>query len=174
MATITARATTVWKRDNFGRFAAECEKAATRTVQQTIKRGERTSRAMAPAGKARWRYAGRPGYIPLKRSIGSRMLTATSGEWYSTAPHALHVEFGTGARTQPAKAVFTWHNGWFYWNNPAFGPKGSGKPYENWTPGAGAWIKHPGINAQPFLEPAYRRVVLGGEMMRIAKKEFPG
>lgn len=170
---IVARTQFVFKRNRLGEFAASCERAAERTVQKTIESGARTSRALAPAGKERWRYDNRPGYVPLKRSIKTRMIGPVKGMWFSTAPHALYVEEGTGAHVIRGKLKFSWQDGFFYWNNPKFGPVGSGKPYENWSPGLGAWVFHPGTTAQPFLRPAYERVARR-QMMEIAKSEFPG
>lgn len=169
---IVARSRVVAERDNFGRFKEACRDAAHDTVKRTVELGAKTSRSMAPAGKARFRYANRPGYIPLKRSIKTSV-SGNTGYWYSIAPHAMFVEFGTGAHTIMGRLRFTWSGGTFFWANPKFGPVGSGLPYENWTEGQGAWVRHPGTQAQPFLRPAYERVVKR-QMMDIARSEFPG
>lgn len=174
MGTIAyAQTKCIFERNKMGEFAAKCELAAERTVKKSIELGARTSRSMAPSGKSRWRYDNRPGYVPLKRSIKTRMIGKNKGYWYSIAPHAMHVEFGTAAHLIEGKLMFTWSGGTFYWNNKQFGPVGSGKPYENWTPVRGAWVRHPGTNAQPFLRPAYTKVVKR-QAMEIAKREFPG
>lgn len=172
-AAVTVKSRVVFERNNFGQFAAACEKAAEETVRKTIERGARTSRNLAPAGSERWRYSDRPGYVPLKRSIRTRMVGKTKGYWYSIAPHAMYVEEGTNAHIIRGKLKFAWNGDVFYWNNYAFGPVGSGKKYENWTKTGGAWVRHPGTSAQPFMRPAYERVVRG-QMMEIAKREFPG
>ena len=100
------------------------------------------------------------------------MLSATSGEWYSIAPHAMFVEFGTAAHVIKGKLHFYWKGGTFIWDDPHFGPVGSGKPYENWDE-SGAWVFHPGTGAQPFLRPSYDRVAKR-QMMQIAKEYYPG
>lgn len=173
-AIVTAKSRTIFKRSSFGRFAAECDVAATKTVEDTIKLGAATSRSMAPAsGYNVASYSKKPGYVPLRRSIRTRMRGATSGEWYSIAPHALFIELGTAGSTRHmGKARFYWKGGLFVWNRPEFGPIGSGKDYENWD-ATGVWIRHPGNNANPFLEPAYDRVVKR-QMLDIAKHNYPG
>lgn len=173
MATITASTKAVYYRGNMGRFATTLDKAASDTVRDLIELGARTSRGMAPAGKNRHQYAARPGYVPLKRSIRTSSVgTGKRGWWYSIAPHAQYVEEGTSAHVIKGKLRFTWKGGKFFWNNPKFGPVGSGKPYENWD-SSGAWVYHPGTGAQPFLEPAYKKVVRR-QAMDIAKKNYPG
>lgn len=173
---ITATSRFVFERNSLGRFAAECNRAAERTVQRTIELGARTSRAMAPAGKNRELYSKRPGYIPLKRSIKTTR-SGTRGYWFSIAPHAMFVEKGTAPHVIHGRLYFPWRGGTFVWNDFHFGPVGSGKLYENWDASrgsrGGAWVFHPGTNAQPFLEPAYNKVVKK-QMMDIAKQEFPG
>lgn len=171
-AKIVAESRMIFKRNRFGQFADECDKAATETVKEMIHRGARTSRTLAPVGKEPWRYNRRHGYVPLKRSIRSRMTSATSGQWYSIAPHALYVELGTSAHRIQGHLKFSWQDGWFYWNNPMFGPVGSGKPYENWDE-SGAWVRHPGTRAQPFLRPAYDQVVKR-QMLEVAREKYPG
>lgn len=160
---VTARSKTIIARDNFGRFADACDRAAIETVNETVKEGARVARAMAPAGKNRHRYAARPGYVPLKRSIRHRAM-GTRGYWYSVAPHALHVEFGTSAHLIYGKLRFFWKGGYFFWNNPAY----PGNQDEG-----GAWVRHPGTSAQPYLRPSYEAVARR-RMMQIAKDKYPG
>jgi hypothetical protein len=172
MAAITAKSRVVFERNRFGQFAAACDEAAERTVQRTVDSGARTSRALAPSsGKNVASYSKRPGYVPLKRSIRTHV-AGTRGYWYSIAPHALFVEEGTSAHLIKGYLNFYWKGGHFVWNNPEFGPVGSGKPYENWDE-SGAWVRHPGTGAQPFLRPAYERVAKR-QMMEIAREEYPG
>lgn len=163
MATITAKSNVVFERNRFGQFATRCERAAHETVKETVERGARTSRALAPVGGERKvNYSRRPGYVPLRRSIKT-FVGGNYGYWYSIAPHALFVEEGTSAHPISGKLVFRWGARLFYWNNPHF---------NNWDEN-GVTIMHPGTGAQPFLRPAYERVVRR-QMMSIAKEKFPG
>lgn len=189
-ATIYAKTKIVIDRDLFGQFSKRCDRAASETVQDLIDLGARTSRGMAPAGKHRERYAGRPGYIPLKKSIRTtRVGTGKRGQWFSIAPHAMFVEKDTNPHWIKGKLSFYWKKGKFVWENYEFGPRrpGSGPPghsgspsasgstaaYKNWDFAGGAWVWHPGTNAQPFLEPAYDRVVRR-QAMEIAARHYPG
>lgn len=172
MAEIVATSKMVFERNRIGQFAEACERAAESTMRRTVAEGARMSREFAPTGHNRARYAARPGYVPLKRSIKTHFEGRHRGYWYSIAPHAKYVEEGTSAHIIKGKLRFFWGGGYWYWNNPMFGPVGSGKPYENWDE-SGGWVRHPGTHAQPFLMPAYKYVV-GRQMMRIAKEEFPG
>jgi hypothetical protein len=105
----------------------------------------------------------RPGYVPLAQSIRTRKtINGSQGYWYSVAPHAGFVEEGTRPHQIEGKMYFYWKGGWFYWNNPE---------YSNWDEN-GAWVMHPGTDAQPFLRPAYERLVRGGGMQRILREEF--
>lgn len=172
MATITVRSNFVVARDNTGRFLAGVDRRARKTVERGVERGARYSRQLAPRGKNRHRYDSRPGYVPLKNSIRTRVsISGTQGYWYSIAPHAKYVEFGTDPHLIEGKLVFWWRGGLFWWDNYRYGPVGSGKPYENWVEGQGAWVYHPGTKAQPFMRPAYERLRLGG-MQEILREEF--
>jgi len=97
-------------------------------------------------------------------------IAGNQGYWYSIAPHSDFVEHGTEAHLISGKLKFWWRGGFFYWNNPRYGPVGSGKSYENWTRAGGAWVFHPGTKAQPFLRPAYDRMRV--EMNVIVKQEY--
>lgn len=169
---------TILKRNNFGQFAAKCDKAAEGTITEILNRGARTSRSMAPSGP-KGSYTKKPGYIPLKRSIRIIRQGPTRGYWESTAPHAMHVEFGTSAHPISGKLRFWWdaRGRWFNWNDPRFGPAedwiGGTPKHVNWTRSEGVRIEHPGTKAQPFLRPAYERVVRR-QMMDIAKDHYPG
>jgi hypothetical protein len=173
MAQITARTDVVFARDTLGQFLRGVEARERRVIEKGIERGARYSRALAPAGKNRSTYANRPGYVPLKQSIRTRMsINGNQGYWYSIAPHAGYVEEGTAPHLIEGKLYFWWRGGRFYWNNPRYGPVGSGKQFENWTEEGGAWVRHPGTNAQPFLRPAYERLARGGGMQEILRQEF--
>jgi hypothetical protein len=168
VAEIKAKSRVVMARDNFGRFAARCDEAAVATVARTVKEGEEAARALAPVGKASGR---KKGDIPLRRSMRSTS-EGTRGYWYSISQHALYVELGTSPHIIKGRLHFFWKGGEFVWNNPHFGPVGSGRLYENWDE-SGAWVFHPGTRAQPFLRPSYDQVARH-RMMQIAKEEFPG
>lgn len=166
MATVVrARSKAVYARSSFGEFARECEAAADRTALKTAQAGARASRQLAPVGAKR---DGRPGHVPLKKSIKSRMTGKARAEWYSVSKHALFVEFGTGPHFIIGKMSFDWSNAgtFFYWNNPKY-------YHYNWDETNGAVIRHPGAGAQPFLLPAYE-MVARRKAMAIAKQEFPG
>lgn len=164
MAAVTARSKVVYTR-NFGKFARECEVAASKTADEVAKEGAKASRKMAPVGAKRDR---RPGHTPLKRSIKVRKTGKARAEWYSTSAHALHVEFGTAPHFIIGNSVFFWENkgGWFVWNNPRY-------HHWNWDEINGVVIDHPGAKAQPFLIPAYDAVAKR-KAMSIAKRNFPG
>lgn len=165
---IVARSNVVAERNNIGRFISKMEAAATRTVEETIREGAHASTALAPIGKKPNRHG-----IKLKNSIETRMINATQGEWYSTAPHALHVEFGTEPHMIFGKLGFFWDKAGrrWVWNHPAFGPDGSRPGFTNWNPAQGSRVSHPGTQAQPFLRPAYEAVVRR-QMMQIAKRNY--
>ncbi len=156
-------------RDDWGRFTRRCVEASESTVKALVETGAKTSRALAPVGKNRAAYARRPGYVPLNKSIKT-FTQGNMGYWYSIAPHALYVELGTDPHWITGKLYFLWKGGFFFWNNPKYGPVGSGRNYENWDD-SGAWVWHPGTNAQPFLAPAYDRVVRR-QAREIMKREF--
>lgn len=170
---IDVHANVVLERDRFGRFAAACSDAARRTVEKTIKEGAKRSRELAPRGRASGRHKGE---APLHRTIRWKMTTRTAGIWYAGSRHGLFVEKGTSSHPITGKLTFYWDGGYFYWDNPRYGPIETAGPNEfaNWSEADGvAWVRHPGTNARPFLRPAYEEVVRG-QMMRIAKREFPG
>ncbi len=166
--TITAQSKVVFEnRNRFGQFAKKLEAAAHNSVEDAVKLGARTSREMAPTGgKSRASYAKKPGYIPLKSSIRTHV-SGNRGFWYSIAPHAPYVENDTAPHKIDGPLVFFWPpspgnpRGWFVWSKPGF---------DNYTP-KGAYVNHPGTKAQPFLEPAYTRVVRR-QMQRILRDNF--
>jgi hypothetical protein len=175
MATIHARTETIFARDTLGQFLKGVEARQHRVIEKGVERGARYSRQLAPRGKpsSRKTYANRPGYVPLKNSIRTRIsINGNQGYWYSIAPHAGYVEEGTAPHIIQGQLVFWWRGGFFYWDNYRYGPVGSGKQYENWTEEGGAWVRHPGTEAQPFLRPAYERLTRGGGMQEILREEF--
>lgn len=135
-----------------------------------MKDGARESRRIAPRGA---RKDPRPGHTPLHLSIRWKV-EGMRGYWYSTSEHALPQELGSKPHMIVGKVKFFWLNSgeWFVWNHPKFGPRGSGKPYENWDEAGGATIRHPGNKAQAFLEPAFDRVARSGGTIRRVKASY--
>lgn len=157
----------ILRRNAFGQFTRKLENAAHDAVEEAVERGARMSRQLAPTGgKSRASYAKRPGYVPLKRSIRTHV-SGNRGYWYSVAPHARFVEEGTRPHRIEGELVFYWPpspgnpKGWFVWSKEGF---------DNYTP-RGAYVNHPGTEAQPFLRPAYERVVKR-QMSEILREKF--
>lgn len=140
MATVTTR---VYYRDSFLQFSAACRAAATASVKAAIEMGADISRGLAPVRTGQ-----------LASTIQVRMISATEGEWFADAPHALHVEFGTRAHDQPGNVSFFWE-----------------EQGRMWEPGTNT-ISHPGTSAQPYLRPAKEAVE--GALMVILKANYPG
>ena len=136
-------------RDDKGRFRAACSAAAARTIKEAIEEGAALSRANAPVGH---KLDART--VPLKDSIVAVQDSRISGHWYSFARHALPVEFGSRAHEITGDVKFYWEYASRWW-----------KPSDN-------IINLPGIDAQPFLRPAYDAVM--SRILRIAKKHYPG
>lgn len=165
---IHAATNVIFVRNEFGQFARRLENNAHDVVGEAVERGARASRRLAPSGNAHNRktYARRPGYVPLKKSIRTHV-AGNRGFWYSEAPHAMFVEKGTKAHRIEGELVFFWPpspgnpKGWFVWSKDGF---------DNYTP-KGAYVNHPGTEAQPFLEPAYQRVVRR-QMNEILREKF--
>lgn len=147
-------------RNGIGRFIAECEMAATRTVEDAIDEGARLSREMAPAG-----VKPDPRTPPLKASIFTHMQGRTSGYWGSNARHALPVETGARRHPIPANVKFYWDKVHRMWMIPEVYFRVTGYP------GADP-IDHPGNPAQPFLKPAYKIVMRN--IMAHARRNYPG
>jgi hypothetical protein len=144
-----AVSTRVIARNDMGQFIAACERAATETVREAIKDGERAAKQYAPRGSKR-----DPRTVTLREGMYSRMLGATSGEFGCIARHALDQEFGAGPHPITGRVSFWWD---------AMG--------RAWTPGSNM-IQHPGNPAQPYLRPAYALVM--ARVMRIAAAKYPG
>lgn len=141
-------------RNSLGQFRRACEEAAEETIEETVSRGARLSRAYAPEG-----HQDDPRTLPLKAAIDSEVLSRTSGHWYCFARHALPVEFGAG----PHGIV---GNPWlyFYWESAG----------RQWIPGASGrpdMVMHPGNYAQPYLRPAYEDMM--SIVLAIARQHYP-
>jgi len=142
-------------RSRMGQFIRDCEQAAEATAKDLVKEGASLSRRMAPVGTRHDRRS-----IPIRQSIDWKMLSRTSGVWFSTAAHALHQEFGTGPH--PIIGNPFMH---FFWENEG----------RWWMPGLLGEpdiINHPGHGPQPFLRPAYERI--SAKAMRVARRHYPG
>lgn len=136
-------------RNNMGRFIADCEGAATRTVEKAITQGEALSKTMAPTGtKHDFRT------VTLREGMFKEMLGRTSGRWGCAARHALAIELGAGPHPISGRVKFFWDNEGRWW-----------------TPGDNV-INHPGNDAQPFLRPAYQEIAR--RLPSIAAEEYPG
>lgn len=167
IGSVKASTHVILERNRFGQFARRLEDAAHDSVSEAVERGARMSRQLAPSGGAsRASYAKRPGYVPLKRSIRTHV-AGNRGYWYSVAPHAKFVEEGTKPHRIEGELVFYWPpspgnpRGWFVWDKEGF---------NNYTP-KGAYVNHPGTQPQPFLAPAYERVVRR-QMSEIVRSNF--
>lgn len=147
-------------RNGIGQFRVACERAAERTIKRAVNDGAELSRSFAPVGPKHDERT-----IPLAASIKARMTGSTSGEWYSTARHALPQEFGAGPHVIAGNPHLR-----FFW-------EAAGRmfvPAEEFyhQPGLVSIVNHPGNPASPFLRPAYNQVM--GRIMAIARAEFPG
>lgn len=134
-------------RDSMGRFIRECDEAATETVKETLKHGERVARAKAPRGKKP-----DPRTSKLARSIRGYMLSDREGVIVADARHALAQEFGAGPH--PITGDLS-----FYWERE-----------QTWF--RGDRVNHPGNPAHPYLRPAYASMMR--KIMIIAAEKYPG
>lgn len=147
-------------RDDFGRFIAACQEAATQTVQEAIEEGAQLSREMAPVGTEP-----DPRTIPLKASISSEMLSATSGQWKAEARHAMAQEFGAGPHVITGSPYLSFH-----WE--AEGRRWIPASVFYNQPGLIDVVNHPGNPAQPYLRPAYK--IIAAKLAQIAAAKYPG
>ena len=141
-------------RNGLGQFIKECEVAGGLTVQDMVDMGAAESRRQAPVGHKHDRRS-----IPLRESIHSEMTGRTSGRWVATARHAMFVEKGTG----PHEIVSSHFS--FFWENAG----------RMWIPGLFQTpdiINHPGTPAEPYLEPAYHKVM--ARWRALARRHYPG
>jgi hypothetical protein len=142
-------------RNNFGRFIADIEGAATATVKEAAEKGESIAQGLAPVG-------GKvdPRTAPIHASFFTQVISRTSAIWGNTARHALHQEFGTGPHTITGSPYlhFFWQEAGRWWVPGLFGPQDV--------------VNHPGHGEQPYLRPSYRAV--SKMLLDIAKKHYPG
>lgn len=145
----------VHARNTLGQFIREVEAAGTMTVKELIEIGAEESRRQAPVGVKHDLRT-----IPLKDSIMTMMTGRSRGKWFSVARHALYVEKGTKPHEIPGNPFlrFFWENEGRMWIPGLFG-----------TPDV---VHHPGAKAQPFLEPALKKVM--HVWREVAKRRYPG
>jgi hypothetical protein len=142
-------------RDGIGRFIAECEAAASRTVDDILDEGVELSRQMAPVGSKP-----DPRTVSLREGFFVQKLGRTAGVWGNFARHALAIEKGARPHTIEGRPFMR-----FYWEEAR----------RMWIPGLFGEqdiINHPGNDAQPYLRPAYRTVM--NRAMDIARRHYPG
>lgn len=147
-------------RNGIGRFIAECEAAATRSVEKALDEGVKLSKGFAPVGTKHDKRT-----PPLHAAFYTTMLGRTSGVWGNFARHALPIEKGAVPhiiRGNPALS--------FYWEAAGRWWVPASEFYHQ--PGLADVINHPGNAAQPYLRPAYTIVMR--RMMDIMKQEYPG
>lgn len=135
-------------RNNLGRFIADCEGAATRTVKRAVEEGEALSKELAPTGVKHDHRT-----VTLREGMFSEVLSRTSGRWGCAARHALAIELGAGPHPISGRVKFFWEEEGRWW-----------------TPGDNT-INHPGNAAQPYLRPAYK--VIARRAIEIAAEEYP-
>ena len=136
-------------RDSIGRFIAECERAATESIEDIIKDGESLAKDFAPVG-----HKADPRTVTLRQGMFHRMLSATSGEFGCRARHALPIELSAVPHEITGQVSFFWD--------------AMGRP---WVPGKNM-IHHPGNAAQPYLRPAY--AIVSGRAISIMRRHYPG
>jgi hypothetical protein len=142
-------------RNSFGQFISECEAAGQKTVDAVLEEIVEEARERAPIG-----YKSDPRTVTLRDGFFIQKLGRTSGVIGNFARHALAIE--KGARPHPIVGQPTMK---FYWEAER----------RMWIPGLFGKpdvINHPGNDAQPFMEPAYRAVMR--RAMNVAKRYYPG
>lgn len=132
-------------RDEFGRFRAALDEAATKTVRETADDLERLARKHAPSGPGRSDYGRRP---KLKPSIEVQELSSRSARVGSNAGHAKPQEEGAGAHVIEQTVVSR-----------------AGNEYER-------HINHPGNAGRHYLADAVREIM--PYYWRHLKENYPG
>jgi hypothetical protein len=146
-----AQTQTVFLRNRMGQFIKKCEKAAEDTARLTAELGARTATEFAP------KKSGHLASTIEGHAEGNR------GSWSVSASYWPYVEFDTAPHIIYGKLVFPYKGGLFVWDNPH---------YPNNQDAGGAWVNHPGTDAQPFMIPSYE--VVSKTMMDIARLQYPG
>ena len=146
-------------RSAIGRFIEDCSRAAHETVREMVEEGAQLSRDMAPVGV---KHDSRT--LPLAQSIVPQMFSRTSGGWVATARHSLAQELGARPHTIEGNPDLS-----FFWEERGrrFIPA---QDYYG-RPGMVTVVNHPGNPPQPYLRPAYERIMV--RWSRIAKRYYP-
>lgn len=148
--TLTSQA--IMERDEFGRFVARIRSGGEALMEQLATDLEGRARRYAPIRSGR-----------LRRSIHALVMNGyREVRVVSDVPYAKYMEEGTGPHLiRGVRANFRFDNNsrYFTWYNYRFGPYGSGKEYENWSPATGATVRHPGTRAHFFFKRAYRETM---------------
>lgn len=140
-------------RDNFGRFIADIDGAATKTVEDSLNVGIRAARRAAPSRTGR-----------LKGSFVAAVLSRTSGVFLNNAPYAGAQDQGARRHAIPARVSFFWDKMGRRWMWP--------ETYERVTGHAGADpIDHPGNPATHFMDAGYDAIKR--RMPEILRRNYP-
>src|SRR6476469_3972997 len=90
-------------RNDIGQFIAECERAATESVEEIVKDGMDLAKGFAPEGHKK-----DPRTVTLRAGMYYKMLSATSGEFGCTARHALPIELSAVPHDITGNVTFWW------------------------------------------------------------------
>jgi hypothetical protein len=147
-------------RSSMGQFIAACREGARDTVTELLEEGAQESRDMAPTGSKH-----DPRTVPLAESIVIERLSATQGRWVATARHALPQEFGAVAHPIVGSPHLR-----FFWEKEGRMFVSAADFYGD--PEAVTIVNHPGHGPQPYLRPAYEKIM--AKAMQIARRNYPG
>lgn len=141
-------------RDNFGRFIADIEGAATKSVEEALDVGIAAARVQAPKRTGR-----------LKASFVPVILSRTAGVFMNQAPYAGAQDQGARPHDISAYVSFFWDKMGRRWMSP---PEYLAK---TGYPGADP-IYHPGNPATHFMDAGYSAIKR--RMQAIIAKNYPG
>ena len=142
-------------RNQIGQFADACSAAATASVRDAAERGVQYAKANAPVGPKHDKRT-----ATLQDSFYVEQISRTQVKFGNSARHAMAQEFGARPHEIPGNPFLR-----FYWEEAG----------RMWVPGLFGdqdIVNHPGNPAQPFMRPAYRRVMQ--EFMDIVRRHYPG
>jgi hypothetical protein len=135
-------------RSELGRFATACDEAAYASVRRLVDMGARLARMYAPQGET--------------GELRSRIRAVEQGKqgyWVSEAPHSMAVERGSRGPYEIGAEGQKLHN-----------PRDTSRKPKGFA--ARGPVTHPGIDPQPFMEPAYAEV--RAKMIEVMREEYPG
>lgn len=141
-------------RDGFGRFIADIEGAATKSIADALDVGQAVAKSQAPVRTGR-----------LQGSFAAAILSRTSGVFFNTAPYAKYQDQGAGPHTISAYVSFFWEREGRMWLSPDAYLAMTGYP------GADP-INHPGNPATHFMDAGYRAIKRA--MPGILQRNYPG